>query len=76
MTAKEKAEQLISEYKMLLMNEDTDYSNEIICTILATKCARLTVRHILSGNPHSTNIEINSTFDWWFEVYTILNQDL
>ena len=76
MTAKEKANQLISEYKMILMDSDSD--NEILCTILATKCARLTVRTVLSGNPHSNpfNTELNSTFDWWFEVYNELNKDL
>lgn len=76
MTAKEKSNQLIAEYKIILM--DSDYDNEILCTILATKCAKLAVRHILSGNPHSNpfNTEMNSTFDWWFEVYNELNKDL
>ena len=76
MTPKEKANQLISEYKMILM--DSDFGNEILCTILATKCAKLAVRHILSGNPHSNpfNTELNSTFDWWFDVYNELNKDL
>lgn len=78
MTSKEKANQLITEYKMILMDSDSECGNEILCTILATKCARLAVRHILSGNPHSNpfNTELNSTFDWWFEVYNELNKDL
>lgn len=76
MTAKEKADQLISEYKMILMDSDSD--NEILCTILATNCAKLAVRTVLLGNPHSNpfKIEINSTFDWWFEVFNELNKDL
>lgn len=76
MTAKEKADQLITEYKMILMDSDSD--NEILCSIIATKCAKLAVRTVLSGNPHSNpfNIELNSTFDWWFEVYNELNKDL
>ena len=78
MTAKEKADQLITEYKMILMNEDTECGNEILCTLIAVKCARLAVRHILSCNPHSNpfNTECNSTFDWWFEVYNELSKDL
>ena len=76
MTAKEKANQLIAEYKMILMDSDSECGNEILCTILATKCAKLAVRTVLSGNPHSTNTEMNSTFDWWFEVYNELNKDL
>jgi len=76
MTYKEKAEQLIAEFKNLLQDEDTDCGNEILCTLIAIKAARLAVRTVLSGNPHSTNTEMNSTFDWWFEVYNELNKDL
>jgi hypothetical protein len=78
MTPQEKAEQLITEYKNLLQNEDTDCGNEILCTLIAIKCARLTVRHVLSGNPHSNpfNTQPESTFDWWFDVYNELNKDL
>lgn len=78
MTAKEKAEQLINEYKNILLESDTEFGNEIRCTILATKMAKITVRNILSANPHSNpfNTEMNSTFDWWFEVYNELTKDL
>ena len=75
-TAKEKADQLITEYKMILMDSDSECGDEILCSIIATKCAKLAVRTVLSGNPHSTNTEMNSTFDWWFEVYNELNKDL
>jgi len=78
MTPKEKSDQLIAEYKNILQDEDTDCGEEILCTILAIKFARLTVRHVLSGNPHSNpfNTQAESTFDWWFEVYNELNKDL
>ena len=78
MTPKEKAEQLIAEFKNILQDEDTDCGNEILCTILAIKFARLTVRNVLASNPHSNpfNTESKSTFDWWFEVYNELNKDL
>ena len=78
MTPKEKAEQLIAEYKNILQNEDTDCGEEILCTLIAVKCARLAVRHILSGNPHSNPFNTNqsSTFDWWFEVYNELSKDI
>ncbi len=77
-TPKEKADQLIAEFKNILQDEDTDCGEEILCTLIAIKCARLTVRHVLSGNPHSNpfNTQLNSTFDWWFEVYNELNKDL
>jgi hypothetical protein len=78
MTPKEKSEQLIAEFKNLLQDEDTECGNEILCTILSVKFARLTVRNILAANPHTNPYNNNfiSTFDYWFEVYNELNKDL
>jgi hypothetical protein len=78
MTPKEKAEQLIAEFKNILQNEDTDCGHEILCTLIAIRCAQLTVRNVLSSNPHSNpfNTQQQTTFDWWFEVYNELNKDL
>ena len=42
MTPKKKAENLINEYRMILMNENTDCGNEILCTSIAKKCALVT----------------------------------
>ena len=39
MDAKDKAEQLVNEYRILLMNEDTECGNEILCTLLAKQFA-------------------------------------
>ena len=76
MTAKERAEQIVSEFKMILMEEDTECCNEILCTLIAIKCAKLTVRNVLSSNPHSNpfNTYQQSTFDYWFEIYNIINE--
>lgn len=75
MTAKEKANQLITEYKMILMDSDSECGNEILCTLIAKQCAKLSVRQILSSNPQSNPFtELNSTFDWWFEVYNLLSE--
>ena len=78
MTPREKSEQLIAEFKNILQNEDTDCGNEILCTLIAIRCAQLTVRHVLSSNPHSNpfNTQQQTTFDWWFEVYNELNKEL
>ena len=78
MTPKEKADQLIAEFKNILQDEDTDCGNEILCTLIAIRCAQLTVRNVLSSNPHSNpfNTQQQTTFDWWFEVYNELNKDL
>ena len=43
MQAKDKAEQLVNEYRILLMNEDTECGNEILCTLIAKKCALIAV---------------------------------
>lgn len=75
MTANEKAEQLISQFKMILMDSDSECGNEILCTLIAKQCAKLSVRQILSSNPQSNPFtELNSTFDWWFQVYNLLSE--
>lgn len=43
MSPKDKAEQLVNEYRILLMNEDTECGNEILCTIIAKQCALIAV---------------------------------
>jgi len=47
MDRKDKAEQLVNEYRILLMNEDTECGNEILCTLIAKKCALKLVQTIL-----------------------------
>jgi len=37
------AEELVNKYRMVLMDEDTDCGNEILCTIIAKKCALIAV---------------------------------
>jgi hypothetical protein len=48
MNPKQKADQLIAQYKILLMNEDTECGNEILCTTIAIKSALVTVDKILT----------------------------
>lgn len=48
MTPKEKANDLVNQYRMILMNEDTDCANEILCTSIAIKNALITVHQILT----------------------------
>ena len=49
MIAHEKAMQLISEFKAILIDEDTDCGNEILCTLIAKKCALLTVQKMIEN---------------------------
>ena len=69
MARKDKAEQLVNEYKILLMNEDTECGNEILCTLIAKKCALKLVQTIL-------NILIGSeeVICYWQEVKEEINK--
>lgn len=71
----EKAEELINFYRFLLMNEDTDCGNEILCTTIAIKCALKNVDEIIRANPHSNplNTDIYSTMGYWEEVKQKIN---
>ena len=77
MTPREKAEELVNQYRTILMDEDTDCGNEILCSIIAIKCAKIAVDEILKANELNylfTQEEINcleSTSDdrWIYETY-------
>ena len=45
--AKEQADQMVHDYCMILINEDTDCGNEVLCTSIAIKCALKGVGKIL-----------------------------
>ncbi len=49
MTPKEKAKELVSRYKNLIMDEDTDCGNEPLCTLIAMKCALIAVDEIIQS---------------------------
>jgi hypothetical protein len=46
MTPKEKANELVNQYRMILMDEDTNCGNEILCSIISIKCALIAVDEI------------------------------
>ena len=48
MTPKEKAEDLVNQFRMVLMNEDTECGNEILCTSIAIKNAVITVELLMN----------------------------
>jgi len=47
MTPKEKAEELLYTYRILLMLEETDCGNEILCTVIAKKAALIAVDELI-----------------------------
>ena len=48
MTPKEKAQYLVNRYRAILMNEDTNCGEEILCTTIAKKIALDVVDEIMS----------------------------
>jgi hypothetical protein len=47
MNAKEKAEDLVDRYKFVFWNEDSECGEEILCTVIAKKCALIAVDEML-----------------------------
>ena len=57
MTPKKEAENLINDYRMILMNENTDCGNEILCTLIAKKCALITVDEMINEYQSMSDLE-------------------
>jgi hypothetical protein len=47
MTPKDKAISLVDSYRIILMNEDTECGEEILCTVIAKQCALIAVDEII-----------------------------
>ncbi len=71
MTTKEKAEDLVNQFRMVLMDEDTECGNELLCTSIAIKNALITVDNILSElatiHCYGEN-DIEDSKQWYKEV--------
>jgi hypothetical protein len=70
MSAKEKAISLVDSYRNILMNEDTQCGEEILCTGIAKRCALIAVDEILKRNE-----PIQGQFwDYWEQVKQEINK--
>jgi hypothetical protein len=47
MSVKEKAISLVDSYRIILMNEDTECGNEILCTGIAKRCALIALDEMI-----------------------------
>lgn len=65
-TPKEKAEELVDKNRIILMNEDTDCGNEILCTLIAIKSAKITAEQIIGP--------LKEKLQYWEDVIDELNQ--
>ena len=56
MTPKEKAEDLVNQFRMILMDEDTDCGNEILCTSIAIKNALILTYEVGRRVPYQKKV--------------------
>ena len=68
MKAKDKANELVDTYRMMLMNEDTDFGQEILCTIIAKKSALIAVDEIMKQCYDYRDIDLQASYDYWEQV--------
>jgi hypothetical protein len=76
MKPEEKAINLVDSYRIILMNEDTECGEEILCTVIAKQCALIAVDEIIRSNPHSNplNTNVESTMEYWQQVKQEINK--
>ena len=70
MIPKERAEDLVNTYRMILMDEDTDCGNEILCTLIAKQCALICVDEIIQKHYD----DWDSYSEYWQEVKSELEK--
>ena len=47
MTPTQQAQDLVNQYRNILMDEDTECGHEILCTAIAVRCAKVAVNTLL-----------------------------
>lgn len=50
------AEELVTEFKIVLMQEDTDCGCEVLCTLIAIKNALITVNRLMKATDKDYNL--------------------
>jgi hypothetical protein len=68
MSAKDKAIELVDTYRIMLMNSDTECGEEILCTVIAKRCALIAVDEILKQCWDYRDIDLQASYDYWEEV--------
>jgi hypothetical protein len=69
MTPKEKAEELVDVYRLILIKSNTDAGEEILCTLLAKECALVAVDEVLDFmDRFDLDLEMKHQYKWWKEV--------
>ena len=68
MNPKDKANDLVDAYRIILMNEDTDCGEEILCTVIAKKSALIAVDEIIKQSWDYREIDLGANYDYWTKV--------
>jgi len=75
MTPEERALSIVNTYRMILMDEDTDCGNEILCTSIAIKNALVAINEmILMIDVLPLDEEVIDLFDYLQQVKTELKK--
>jgi len=79
MTPKQKAQDLVYQFKNILMDEDTDCGNEILCTSIAIKNALILTYEVGRRVPYQNKSNRNEikddlTVEYWAEVWEELGK--
>ena len=74
MSAKEKAINLVNSYRIILMNEDTECGNEILCTVIAKQCALIAVDEMLDIRNGLYINEGSIAHQWLLDVKQEINK--
>ena len=70
---KEKANDLVNEFRIILMDEDTDCGQEILCSLIAIKHSKIVVREIITELNKLPSKDL-SDLQYWGEVEHELNE--
>ena len=73
MTPKEKAEDLVNQYRIVLMNEDTECGNEILCSLIAMKNAIICVKEIVEMQKN-VSVKFNYNIEYWNDVLNEISE--
>jgi hypothetical protein len=66
MKPKDKAISLVDSYRIILINEDTECGEEILCTVIAKQCALIAVDEIIKA---MDNVMLPNPFkQYWNKV--------
>jgi hypothetical protein len=67
MNPKKYAESLVNQFKVVLMDADTNCGNEILCTMIAIKNSLICIDRMIESRPQRPN-EYSSTIEYYQEV--------